>query len=102
MKHSSAAELFQDGAVDFLEQPLDIQELRFAINRACRRAAMSRELSAAQKLLSSKRGEGLLGKSKPMERICDTIRKGAGGSTNVLDTGEKGTGKGGVTEVIHP
>ena len=35
VKHSrSALELFQDGAVDFLEQPLDVQELRFAINRA--------------------------------------------------------------------
>jgi len=34
----AALELFHDGAVDFLQQPLDIQELRFAIDRACRRA----------------------------------------------------------------
>src|SRR5207248_5083367 len=34
-KHAAhALELFQDGAVDFLEQPLDIQELRFAIDRS--------------------------------------------------------------------
>ena len=97
----SVLELFQDGAVDFLEQPLDIQELRFAINRACRRAAMSRELAAAQKMLSSKRVEGLLGNSKSMDRICDTIRKVAGVSTTVLVTGENGTGKGVVASAIH-
>jgi len=102
MKHSkSALELFQDGAVDFLEQPLDIQELRFAINRACRRAAISRELAAAQKMLSSKRVEGLLGNSKAIDRICDTIRKVAGVSTTVLVTGENGTGKGVVASAIH-
>ena len=102
MKHSKAGvEFFQDGAVDFLEQPLDIQELRFAINRACRRAAVSRELAAAQKMLSSKRVEGLLGNSKSMDRVCDTIRKVAGVSTTVLVTGENGTGKGVVASAIH-
>jgi two-component system response regulator AtoC len=48
---ASAVQLFRDGAVDFLEQPLDVQELRFAINRACRRTAMVRELAAAQQML---------------------------------------------------
>ena len=42
-KHSKAAlEVFQHGALDFLEQPLDIQELKFAVNRACRRSEMAR------------------------------------------------------------
>ncbi len=101
-KHSGAAlELFQDGAVDFLEQPLDIQELRFAINRATRRAAMARELAAAQKLVSSKRVDGLLGNSKPMDRVSDVIRKVAGVFTTVLVTGESGTGKGVVATAIH-
>src|SRR5215475_691607 len=101
-KHSKAAlELFRSGAADFIEQPLDIQELRFAINRACRRADMSRELAAAQKMLTSKRVEGLLGNSKAMERVTDTIRKVAGVSTTVLVTGENGTGKGVVANAIH-
>ncbi len=101
-KHSKAAlDLFRSGAADFIEQPLDIQELRFAINRACRRAAMSRELAAAQKILSSKRVEGLLGNSKCMDRVSDTIRKVAGVFTTVLITGESGTGKGVVASAIH-
>ena len=96
-----ALELFRNGAVDFIEQPLDIQELRFAINRACRRAEMSRELAAAQKILTGKRVEGLLGNSKAMDRVSDTIRKVAGVSTTVLITGENGTGKGVVASAIH-
>ena len=65
-KHSKIAlEVFQHGALDFLEQPLDVQELKFAINRACRRAEMCRELAAAQRLLASQRVEGLLGNIKP-------------------------------------
>lgn len=101
-KNSAAAlQLFQDGAVDFLEQPLDIQELRFAINRACRRADMARELAAAQKMLTSNRVEGLLGNSKPMERVNDVIHKVAGVATTVLITGESGTGKEVVANSIH-
>jgi DNA-binding NtrC family response regulator len=101
-KHSaSALQLFQDGAVDFLEQPLDVQELRFAINRACRRADMGRELAAAQRMLCSNRVEGLLGNSKAMERVNDVIHKVAGVGTTVLITGESGTGKEVVANAIH-
>ena len=100
-KFKAALELFQDGAVDFLEQPLDIQELRFAINRACRRADLSRELAAAQKILISNRVEGLLGNSKLMVRIHDVIHKVAAVSTTVLVTGESGTGKEVVANAVH-
>jgi DNA-binding NtrC family response regulator len=101
-KHSKAAlEVFQHGAIDFLEQPLDVQELRFAINRACRRSEMARELAAAQRLLTSARVEGLLGNSKPMARVQDVIHKVAGVFTTVLITGESGTGKEVVANAIH-
>lgn len=97
----AALELFQDGVVDFLEQPLDIQELRFAINRACRRAELSRELAAAQRILISNRVEGLLGNSKRMVRIHDVVHKVAAVSTTVLVTGESGTGKEVVANAVH-
>jgi DNA-binding NtrC family response regulator len=101
-KHAaSALQLFRDGAVDFLEQPLDVQELRFAINRACRRAAITRELAAAQQMLGSSRIDGLLGNSTAMDRVNNVIRKVAGVFTTVLVTGESGTGKGLVAKAIH-
>ena len=97
----SALELFQHGALDYLEQPLDIQELRFAINRACRRAEMARELAAAQKMLASHRVEGMLGNSKPMARIGDIIHKVSSVFTTVLIVGESGTGKEVVANAVH-
>lgn len=92
---------FQDGIFDFLEQPLDVQALKFALDRACRRARLVRELEDAQRLLRSSPIEGLLGNSKPMEQVNDLVRKVAGVFTNVLITGESGTGKGVVAQAIH-
>ena len=101
-KHAAfGLQLFREGAVDFLEQPLDIQELRFAINRACRRAAITRELAAAQHMLGSSRIDGLLGNSAAMDRVNSVVRKVAGVFTTVLVTGESGTGKGLVAKAIH-
>jgi len=101
-KHSKAMlELFQEGVLDFIAQPLDVQELRFAINRACRRAEMARELASAQQAITGKRVEGLLGNSKHMDRICDVIHKVASVFTTVLITGESGTGKEVVANAIH-
>src|SRR5437763_2047972 len=101
-KHAAfGLQLFREGAIDFLEQPLDVQELRFAINRACRRAAIARELAAAQHMLGSSRIDGLLGNSAAMDRVNSVVRKVAGVFTTVLVTGESGTGKGLVAKAIH-
>ena len=94
-------EAFQDGAFDILEQPLDVQQLKFALDRACRRVAMARELFETRELLCVKRVEGLLGNSLAMERVNELARKVASVMTTVLITGESGTGKGVVAEAIR-
>jgi two-component system response regulator HydG len=101
LRRKKAIEAFQHGAVDFLEQPLDVQALKFALDTAYRRATLTRELSAAQKLISSSHVEGLLGNSKPMARVNEVIRKVARVCTSVLVTGESGTGKEVVARAIH-
>jgi two-component system response regulator HydG len=92
---------FREGAFDTLTQPLDVQQLRFALERACRRVALARELAEARTLLRAGPVEGLVGSSKAMERVCDLIRKVADVFTTVLITGESGTGKGMAAEAIH-
>lgn len=94
-------EAFREGAFDTLDQPLDVQQLKFALERACRRAALVRDLSEAQRLLGSSRIEGLLGSSKSMDQVNELIRKVAEVLTTVLITGESGTGKGVVARAIH-
>jgi len=92
---------FKEGAFDTLSQPLDVQQLRFALDRACRRVALARELVEARKLLGVGRVEGLLGHSKAIERVSEVTRKVAEVSTTVLITGGSGTGKGVVAQAIH-
>jgi DNA-binding NtrC family response regulator len=92
---------FQEGAFDTLDQPLDVQQLKFVLERACRRVALVRELSEAQRLLETTRIEGLLGNSKTMDKVTELIRKVAEVLTTVLIMGESGTGKGVAAQAIH-
>jgi two-component system, NtrC family, response regulator HydG len=100
-KGRKVLEAFKEGAFDTLSQPLDVQQLRFALDRACRRSSLSRELVEAKRLLGGNRIPGLLGNSKSMERVCEITRKVAEVFTTVLITGESGTGKGVIAQAIH-
>jgi two-component system, NtrC family, response regulator HydG len=92
---------FKDGVFDTLSQPLDVQQLRFALDRASRRSALTRELFETRRLLGGARVEGLLGNSKAIERVSEVALKLAEVFTSVLVTGESGTGKGVVAQAIH-
>ena len=92
---------FKEGAFDIISQPLDVQQMRFALDRACRRAALARELVETRRLFQTTRIEGFLGNSKPIERISEVTRKVAEVFTTVLITGESGTGKGVIAQAIH-
>jgi DNA-binding NtrC family response regulator len=96
-----ALEAFQLAAADFLQQPLDIRELKFALDAAHRRTKLTRDLAAAKSLVQSPRVDGLLGNSRAMEQVNDIIHKVADVATTVLITGESGTGKGVVAQAIH-
>src|SRR5437868_3026058 len=100
-RRKRALEAIQSGAVDFIEQPIDVQALKGALEGAYRRASLMRELQSAQKFLGSTHVEGLLGNSEAMERVNDVIRKVAGVQTSILITGESGTGKGVMSCAIH-
>jgi DNA-binding NtrC family response regulator len=100
-RRKKAVEGFRPGVIDFLEQPLDVQALKFRLEAACRRADLTRDLGAAQRMLSSNRVAGLLGNSKPMARVNELTHKVSEVLTSVLITGESGTGKGVVARAIH-
>ena len=94
-------EAFREGAFDVLEQPIDIQHLRFVLEQARRRLALVRQLAEMQKLVGTSRIEGLLGSSKAMDRVTEVAHKVAEVDTTVLITGESGTGKGVLARAIH-
>ena len=96
-----AQEAFRAGAFDILEQPLDIQHLKFALSRILRRKDLMFQLEATQRLSEANQFDGLLGNSKAIEQVNEIACKVAGVLTTVLITGETGTGKGLVAEAIH-
>lgn len=100
-RRQKAVQAFQAGAFDFLEQPLDIQALKFALDRAWRRVSLVQELADAHRVLCSGPVEGLLGNGKAMEQVNEIIRKVSGVFTSVLITGESGTGKGVAAQAIQ-
>jgi DNA-binding NtrC family response regulator len=97
----NAKQALRMGTFDMLEQPLDVQQLRFALDRACRRIELTRELAEAQRLLQATRINGLVGNSEAMHRVDQLASKVAQVFTNVLITGESGTGKGVLAAAIH-
>lgn len=97
----NAREALRAGAFDFLGQPLDINQLRFSLHRACRRADLLRELDDARRQLRTVRTSGLVGNSNLIQQVDEVARKIAEVSTTVLITGESGTGKGVVAQAIQ-
>ena len=92
-RRKKAVAVFARALVDCLEQPLDVQALKFRLDAAYRVPTLTRDLGAAQRTVSSNRVPGFLGNSKPMARVNECDPESAGVFTSVLITGESGTGK---------
>jgi DNA-binding NtrC family response regulator len=100
-RRETAMEIIRQGAYDFFVQPLDVLELKLVIDHAHRLVSLGRDLEEARGLASLSHLGGLIGNSKPMQRIYGLTSKVAGVSTTVLLRGESGTGKEVVARAIH-
>ena len=100
-RRETTMEVIRQGALDYFDQPLDIRALKFALERACRRTALVRDLAAAQRVAPPLPADELLGNSRAMAQVREMVRKAAGVLTPVLITGEAGTGKNLVARAIH-
>ncbi|MDB5103910.1 MAG: Fis family transcriptional regulator [Fibrobacteres bacterium] len=90
------------GAFDFLHKPVDIEELKVILARACRIGTL--EKPAVEKAavgMPSEADNLMIGQSEPMRKIFEHIRKLAKTDVNVLLTGESGTGKELCARAIH-
>ncbi len=92
----------QQGAFDFIEKPLDLNELRSVVTRAAQDTAQKRTIHELRERLDEKYGfENIIGDSPSMLRILDTIRRIAPSDIPVLILGESGTGKELLANAIH-
>src|SRR4051812_12669078 len=98
----TAVEATKAGAFYFVEKPFDFEELLPLVEKALERRALVAEAENMRRQLST-RAEyfNIIGSSKQMQTIYETIESVAKSDANVLIVGESGTGKELIANAIH-
>jgi two-component system response regulator PilR (NtrC family) len=90
------------GAYDYLTKPFKVDEVSLVVERALERRSLARDnLALRDEIKGRYKLDRLLGKSPPMQRVFDTIKKTAPGRASVLLVGESGTGKELAARALH-
>lgn len=95
----TAVAAVQNGAVDFLEKPLDQNRVLVSVNNALRQATLTTENRELKDRLSSP--WKMIGESEPLVRLRNEVARAAVVDAAVLITGENGTGKEVVARNLH-
>ena len=98
----SAVAAMQQGAYSYLQKPLDLAQLRSAVEKAAEGVLLKRENLELNRRLDEKFGfEGVIGSSPLMLGVVDRLKRIAPTDATVLIQGETGTGKELVAQAIH-
>lgn len=98
----SALAAGQAGAFMYLTKPVDISELRQAVERASTRIRLLRKNAELSRRLDEKFGfGGVVGNAPSMKKILDRLKQVSPMNTTVLIRGENGTGKELVARALH-
>ncbi len=99
---TSAVTAMQHGAYTYLTKPLDINELRSAVEKASARLRLIRKNAELRRSLDERFGfEGVIGNSPQMHAIVEILKNVAPSDSTVLIEGENGTGKELVARSLH-
>jgi len=98
----SAVEAMRLGAFDYLQKPFEVEELLVV----ARRALEHHRLRTQHRYLLSERDEefshyGIVGRSRAMQELIETLGRVAQSKSTVLITGETGVGKELAARAIH-
>ena len=89
-----AVAAMKDGAMDFLEKPVDPEHLRLLVARALDRHRMATENMLLKEELAARRGlPKIIGRNAALQLVIGTLKRAAGADATVLLDGESGTGK---------
>lgn len=98
----SAVSAMQQGAYSYLQKPLDLSQLRSAVEKAAEGVLLRRQNLELNRRLDEKFGfEGVVGSSPQMLTLIDRLKRIAPTDATVLVQGETGTGKELVAQAIH-
>jgi two-component system response regulator HydG len=98
----SAVQAVKLGAADYVEKPIDLDELRAFVEKAGRSKRLARTNRELRQQLDERFGfEGIIGNSAKMQQVLTRLRQFAPTSATVLILGENGTGKELVAKALH-
>ncbi len=99
----SAVEAMRAGAADYITKPFINDEIRLTIRRLLQSQYLQRENQILRQELSQRREAfvNIIGSSEPMQKVFAFMEKVIPNKSNIIITGESGTGKGLVAQAIH-
>ena len=95
----SAVQAMRFGAYDYIQKPFELDELEMKVMRAFEHQRESRQLEVLR--ADSQDGEDVVSESLEMKHVLSVVRKVAKSKATILITGETGTGKERIAELIH-
>jgi DNA-binding NtrC family response regulator len=98
----TAVEALKEGAYDYLQKPLNLEELRGRMARALEHRFLRGEVRALRSRLGERLAtRELVGVSPPMIQLRELVSRVAASDSPVLIEGESGTGKELVAAAVH-
>ncbi|MBE7545077.1 MAG: sigma-54 dependent transcriptional regulator [Bryobacteraceae bacterium] len=97
-----AVEALKSGANDYFSKPWDNEKLIIEIDRQIARSRLEHENRELRRALKQRYSfPNIVGKSERMLRVLDLVGQVAASKSNILITGETGTGKELIAKAIH-
>ncbi|MCD4706700.1 MAG: sigma-54 dependent transcriptional regulator [Candidatus Sabulitectum sp.] len=98
----TAVKAVRQGASDYLLKPFKTDQMLAAIEKAVREKKITAENRALKQKLSRECDfQGIIGRSQPIIKLLEMVRRVADQPSSVLISGESGTGKELVAKAIH-
>ncbi|MBO0720703.1 MAG: sigma-54-dependent Fis family transcriptional regulator [Blastocatellia bacterium] len=98
---SEAVEATKSGAFFFVEKPFEPEQILLLVEKALERQKLVSESQNLRKHFQRREFSYIIGASKAMQMIYETIESVAKSDANVLIIGESGTGKELIANAIH-
>jgi len=97
-----AVDAIKRGASDFIAKPFQFDELIHVLQKAMEQRRLTSENAYLRSQLEDRyQFEGILGHSRPMQKLFQVLETVVRSSSTILITGETGTGKEVVARAIH-
>jgi len=98
----NAVDAMRDGAWDFLTKPVDLDHLSLIVKRALENRELVFQHRRMEEELDRRRQfKSIIGNSRIIREVFDTMNKAAPTKASILITGESGVGKELVADAIH-